>query len=317
MADTKRTTRKRRSAKAPNVGPTSDRPGDPPVALPIEGFQTDSFVASADELRSRLAEIARPLSTLTKSCDVLRNLGPLAALAQTDAAATLGEGVEQLASLVDPLKTTLDAVRARLNEWRQAERNSRRHRFEAGVSALQLTLAGSWPEPVVNGIVFIVVDEANDRASVNGRPLRSIPTAEYLLDVAQESLLELEQQRSEPQDFAATLWKAFRGCGGQPGSAGVTVFDLIGELAWQRQSKSFARDPRTDLFRGYSAAQFRADLTHYLAAGAMPVRDGKAEYRLEVIGGSFSQDGIFMYFPQTQRLGTCGRLAFKAVEEGE
>jgi hypothetical protein len=103
---------------------------------------------------------------------------------------------------------------------------------------------------------------------------------------------------------------------GEPGK-GVPVFDVLRGLLLLRQSKRFHRDPRAEAFRPYPAAQFRADLTHYLASGAAPVQEGRARYQLEIAAGSFAQDGLFMFFPQTERLGTCGRLTFQPMQEGE
>lgn len=285
-------------------------------AVPVPGFDAASFGMAADQMRAQLAALATQTSLLTNACDSVQKDGALASLAQTDAAARFADTTDNILAQLDPLKSALTQLRASLDEWHSAERDSRRFRFEEGARLRHWTLVGSWPEPVVNGIVFILVDEGKGRTSINNRPLSGFPSAERLLVASHDALSELERNRTEPVAFIATVWKAFLACGGQPG-AGVDVFDLLAEMTWRRQSKAFGRDPRTDLFRGYSAPQFRADLTHYLASGAPPAHDGRAEYRLEVVGGSFSQDGLFMYFPQTQRLATCGRLTFRAKAEGE
>jgi hypothetical protein len=48
-----------------------------------------------------------------------------------------------------------------------------------------------------------------------------------------------------------------------------------------------------------------------------PARDGKQTYALEVAAGSFAQDGVFMFFPQTERLASCGRLTFQPLKTGD
>ena len=47
-----------------------------------------------------------------------------------------------------------------------------------------------------------------------------------------------------------------------------------------------------------------------------PIDEGGKSYELQVVGGSFAQDGIYMYFPQTDRLATCGRLTFQPLALG-
>ena len=105
--------------------------------------------------------------------------------------------------------------------------------------------------------------------------------------------------------------------GGQADS-GILAFDLLEKLVWQRQSKSFHRDPRTESFKGYSSRKISADLTYYLASGAPICPEGNSTFRLEIVGEGYSQQGgMFMYFPQSDRLATCGRLIFRPADTGE
>jgi hypothetical protein len=203
-----------------------------------------------------------------------------------------------------------------IEECRRAERRSRRGRFEEAAAARGWELIGSWPEPVIQQVIFVVVDEAKESATVNGNALGGTLTAERLVAAVADELGALERDGIEPGRFATEMWSAYAAAGGEP-SRGVAVFDLIRSLVWVRQSRRFQRDPRAETFRQYPLAQFRADLTRYLAAGAPPVADGRVAYRLEVTAGSFAQDGLFMYFPQTERLGTCGRITFRLVEGGD
>jgi hypothetical protein len=160
--------------------------------------------------------------------------------------------------------------------------------------------------------VFIAVDEKQDRATVNGRLVSGKPTAERLANAVGDELAALQDHLTAPETFIAQVWKAYAACSSNS-HTGVQVHKLLAELTWQRQSKGFQRDPRADLFRSYPLAQFRADLTQYLALGAPPINDSGNSYELQVVGGSFAQDGIYMYFPQTDRLATCGRLTFQPI----
>jgi hypothetical protein len=229
---------------------------------------------------------------------------------KVDAACTrLGEDLPQCLQILTTLKAQID-------EWGLAERRSRKARFEHYVRTNNWTFIGSWPESVVESIVFVVVDEEKGKATVNGRQCPTPPTAERLIASCADELTRLSQNRTDPVEFVKQLWKAYQTRRGQPGS-GVPVFDLLAEILWQRQGKAFSRDPRTELFKGYGIAQFRADLTNCLADGTPIVTDASARHSLEVVGGSYAQDGLFMYMPQSNRLATCGRLVFKPAESGE
>ena len=156
---------------------------------------------------------------------------------------------------------------------------------------------------------------AERSATVNGRLVAGKPTAERLANAVAEEFAVLQQNLTAPETFIAQAWKAYA-VRSSNSHTGVQVHDLLAELTWQRQSKGFQRDPRADLFRSYPLAQFRADLTQYLASGASPIDEGGKSYELQVVGGSFAQEGIYMYFPQTDRLATCGRLTFQPLALG-
>src|SRR4029077_2972007 len=151
---------------------------------------------------------------------------------------------------------------------------------------------------------------------INGQRIKGTATAERIASAIAHELEILRKDRTEPAEFISSMRKAFARIG-ESAVKGVAVHDILREIVWQRQSKAFQKDPRPELFKGYSVSQFRSDLTYYLASGAPRVKDGNTEYELEIQGGSFASDGIFMYFPQTDRLATCGRLKLRPVNGEE
>jgi hypothetical protein len=269
---------------------------------------------AAKEL-SGLPQVARQANAMARQLQALSGPEALQALATSDLATAIAKAADDLAAGLQPLAAGIGRLRQIVEEWRAAERRSRRGRFEEGVRGQGWSLVGSWPEPVVEHTVFIVVDEAKDSATVNGRTVSGVPTAEKLIGAAAQEVELLARDRTTPEDFILQVWKAYCAAGGQPGQ-GVPVFDLLRALVWVRQSKRFQRDPRSEFFRPYPLAQFRADLTHYLGSGLPPARDGKQTYALEIAAGSFAQDGLFMFFPQTERLASCGRLTFQPPKPG-
>jgi hypothetical protein len=256
------------------------------------------------------------MAGLCKSLEGLAQQDISRMLASSDVATTVSTEVESLTAAITALLGELEQLSRRLQEWRELERRSRRARFEEGVANCRWVRVGNWPEPVVQHVVFVVLDEAKEIAAINGRPLGGAPTAEKLLAAVAAELQALERDRREPKEFIKELWEAYGEAGGKPGR-GVGVYDLLRSLWWIKQTKRFQHDPRADTFRPYPIALFRGNLTHYLASGAPPFALGGASYQLEVTAGSFAQDGLFMFFPQTERLGTCGRLTFQALQAGD
>jgi hypothetical protein len=291
----------------------SAMPESLPPAPALPGFDpkplSDSVAAALPKAQAasrRLASLCQELVALAVP-DLSREL------ATTDAGTSIAVAADRLSGELPILLTDLEALARRLREWREIEQRSRRARFAEAAAAIGWAMAGNWPEPVVQQAVFIVIDEARDSATVNGLPLGGAPTADRLIAAAAAELAIVEKERSKPEDFVAELRKAYATAGGEPGR-GVGVFDILRTMLWLKQSKRFQRDPRRDTFRPYSLAQFRADLTHYLASGAPPVFQGNISYRLEIAAGSFAQDGLFMFLPQTGRLGTCGRITFQPIQ---
>lgn len=305
-------TKKPKKPKAPQeagraLGPC---PADLPVA-PIADFDDAAILGNFNEFDALAQALMRHLASIQATGDEARKKGLIRTLATSEHAWQLTAAVAEAELALQACSTCLRPIRSGLEAWKAGERRSRRARFERIATEMGWKVIGSWPEPVINGIAFVTVDELKDRATVNGRAVVP-PSAERLADHVAVELEQLTTHRTSPIDFVASIWQAYQTSGGQSGQ-GVLVHDLLAELSWLRQSKAFQRDPRQDLYRGYSAAQFRADLTYYLSAGAPPVEDKGKQYELEVVGGSFAQDGLFMYFPQTDRLATCGRLTFRSV----
>lgn len=284
--------------------------------LPVPDFDVDALTALTQEVFSRAGDVARNASALLKACESAKKVGIAFSLADSDFVPKVKTASEHLSEAVDPCLASTKRLTDQLLQWERAEKNSRRSRFEQESRRRRWRIIGSWPEPVIEGIVFLVIDEEKNRVTLNGRALSGSPTAERLVEAVRQELTLLTANRPAPAEFIKELWKVYRAMGGQVDS-GILAFDLLDKLVWQRQSKTFHRDPRSDLFKGYSMAQFRADLTHYLASGAPSVAEGSSSCQLEIVGGSYAQEGIFMYFPQSDRLATCGRLIFRPIDPGD
>lgn len=307
---------KKKSSKAPSRSASTPVVAKPTLPiLPVPDFDPAAFTQLCAEVESLVKDNGKSLTTLQSICEEVRARGPLEALAQGERTAAAAELLQNLSAGLPRYLALNNELQAAIDSWQGGERRSRRSRFEQIAQACSWQIGGAWPEPVINRVVFIAIDEQKDRATINGRPVAGKPTAERLANAVAEDIASLQQNLTPPDTFIAQVWKAYSARSSNSPN-GIQVNDLLAELTWQRQTKGFQRDPRADLFRGYSLAQFRADLTNYLAAGAPPFSDAGKSFELQVVGGSFAQDGIYMYFPQTDRLATCGRLIFQALAPG-
>ncbi len=304
---------KNRPGKPPGRSPAAAGPDPLPVTLP--GVDPDVLRQRVTAVTHRLQPVRDVLTSLLEVLDLLGGPNALEVIAKAGEGA-VATATQRLTAELPALLSEVGQLNELIGGCRDAERRSRRGRFEEAVAVRGWGLIGTWPEPVIQQVIFVVVDEVKETATVNGKGLGGTPTAERLLAAVADELGVLERDSTEPFPFATEIWKAYEAAGAEP-DRGVAVFDLIKSLVWARQSKRFQRDPRAETFRGYPLAQFRSDLTRYLAASAPPVTVGRECYRLEVTAGSFAQDGLFMYFPQTERLGTCGRITFRRVEDGD
>lgn len=277
-----------------------------------QDFDSEAMAAACSEAQDLAKQALAVLSQLRKTCEEIRRDGVPTALTKSDLSPRLKQTIEQAQQVVPKLPAILIELAALTERWRTSESRTRRTRFEQIAKQLNWKIVGSWPEPVVEQVVFIVVNESTGRATVNGQQMKGTATAERIASAVTLELENLQKNRTDPVEFIASVRKAFTAVGGSA-ETGLSVLDLLHEMLWQRQSKAFQRDPRPELFRGYSVSQFRNDLTYYLASGAPRVKEANTEYELEIQGGSFASDGIFMYFPQTDRLATCGRLTFRPL----
>lgn len=276
------------------------------------GFSISYFEVLCEPLLKHLEAIQRQVSTLKAFLNRALKQGTIETLTTSDDPVELAGTIDKLLPEMQPCIQNLESMQKALGEWRSAERGTRRVRFEGAAKERGWRLIGNWPEPVVAGTVFVVVDGNKEKATINGRAIGGLPTAEKLIAQIEMELRELDKNKTEPEKFISDLWQAYRSCGGRI-NEGILVFDLLRELLLLRQPKDFFRNPTGGRFRPYPVAQFRADLTGYLASGAPPARDGSAEYGLDIVGGSFAEQGLFMYFPQADRLATCGRLTFRSA----
>jgi len=183
------------------------------------------------------------------------------------------------------------------------------HRFRQEVEKHGWSLQGSWPEPVVEQVVFVKIVPEAGKIFINDRVIPWCPI--------EELVVEIDKERSElcPSSFSPLAWLSevcraydkvvanLELSKGEP----VPVFDVLAQIVWGRQDKKFFSDPSRENFKDYSVKEFRANLTHALASGITTTDDGR---RLDISAGSFSRQTIFMYFPSTRHLGSCGRIAF-------
>lgn len=308
-------TRKKNSAKGPSEAEVAGKIAVKVTGLAMPDFDSQEADRVLSEAVSRLRATSRRASELAGKLETLAIGGSVAGLPLAQSPGDVAEDVRALTTEIAKGVPSLERLTDTLQRWVLGERRSRRSRFEEIARRHSWNVVGTWPEPVIEGIVFVKVDEGRDRAWVNGRPLQGNPTAERLVVFASQELDDLLNRRAAPQDFVADAWAAFNQAAVPPGQ-GLDVYRLLREMLWLKQSKGFRADPREETFRPYSASQFRADLTHYLASGSPPFKEAGRSHHLDAVGGSFAQDAIFMYFPQTGRLASCGRLSFRAVEPG-
>lgn len=209
------------------------------------------------------------------------------------------------ASLPKNLAEAISATEELLNQ----QRSTLQQRFREKVAQRDWTVQGNWPEPVVDQVIFVKVDTNRGKAIVNGQSLSSI-SLDQLLKAIETERAALLRQDFDPVKWLAELSTAYdraRSMRGIPDGEPIPVFHIIPQLAWARQDEKFLHNPSAENFFPYSVMQFRADLTRTLAADVTQTADGR---RLEISSGSFVKDTIFMYFPITGHLGSCGRIAF-------
>src|SRR5262249_26430909 len=155
-----------------------------------------------------------------------------------DLASRLNDAIEQIQKDIPALPTSLLELTRLIEGWRSNEARTRRTRFEKIAEELRWQIYGSWPEPVVEKVVFIVVNDSTGQVTVNGQRVKGTPTAERIASSVADELQSLRKAQTEPAEFGSSLRKAFISAGGSP-EKGVAVFDLLREMVFQRQSKAF------------------------------------------------------------------------------
>lgn len=203
----------------------------------------------------------------------------------------------------------LDEATSATEELLNQARSALQQRFLEKVAQRGWTVQGNWPEPVVEQVIFVKVDPDRGKAIVNGRSLSSL-SLEQLVEAIDKEKLALLGREFDPAKWLVELSRAYdkaRGLRALPDEEPISVFDILAQVVWARQGEKFFRNPSLENFVPYSVAQFRADLTRTLASDVTETTDGR---RLEISTGSFAKHTIFMYFPTTRHLGSCGRIAF-------
>jgi len=207
------------------------------------------------------------------------------------------------------MPNNLDEAISATEELLNQERSSLQQRFLEKVSQRGWTVQGNWPEPVVEQVIFVKVDPDRGKAIVNGRSLGSLSLDQLLKAIETERDVLLRKD-FDPAKWLVELSRAYDKAKREralPDGEPIPVFDILAQIVWARQGEKFFRNPSLDNFVAYSVAQFRADLTRTLASEVTDTTDGR---RLEISTGSFAKHTIFMYFPTTRHLGSCGRIAF-------
>lgn len=281
-------------------------------AAPWHGFKPESLNPFFGDLVKQLDLLQRSANAIKSILADAEKKNAISVFTQSDAVAVLNSSVSKLEEVMPGAAKELVQLQSVLGKWSTSEASSRKTRFEAIAKRQCWNVVGNWPEPVVEGIVFVVVDEKKNSATVNDVTVSGLPTAELLAVEVYRQLDELRRNVTDPAKLVTDIWRAYKSIGGKPDD-GVLVFDLLKELVWMRQSKRFAKNPTASLFKDYPTAQFRADLTSYLSTGSPLFQDGSNKYSLDIVGGSYAENGLYMYFPQTKRLATCGRLTFRST----
>src|SRR6266852_1136675 len=203
-------TKKPKKRKAPReTGPAlGPRPADLPVAA-IPDFDDAALLRSFNEFDAVARALMRHLASIQATGDEARKNSLIRTLATSEHAGQLVAAVAEAESALQACSTSLLPLRNGLEAWKAGEHRSRRTRFERIATGMGWKVIGSWPEPVIDGIVFVALDELKDRATVNGRAVVA-PTAERLADHVAVELEQLTTHRTSPTDFVASIWQAYQ-----------------------------------------------------------------------------------------------------------
>lgn len=214
----------------------------------------------------------------------------------------------------ESLPRILDKAVAATEELLNQQNSTLQQRFMERITQRGWTVQGDWPEPVVDQVIFVKVDSSRGKAVVNGRSLGSFSLDQLVkaIEIERSALLTKDFDSAKWLDELSRAYDRARAVRGLPDGEAIPVFDILPQIVWARQDGKFFHNPSAQNFLPYSLVQFRADLTRTLASDITQTADGR---QLEISSGSFTKDTIFMYFPTTRHLGSCGRIAFSQKAE--
>jgi hypothetical protein len=265
---------------------------------------TDSkFLALMQEIKSLVSPISAVEKLLSAGGNSKKELHwPRIILALEAAKGVWQANREEIARKLE------DGIRI-ADELRTQQLSGLEHKFRKEVERHGWSLNGSWPEPVVEEIIFIKVIPEVGKIIINDRTIPWCHVEEIVAEIEKERA-DLSKDTLDPSKWLSEVCRAYDKALvklGLPKGEPVPVFDVLAQLVWGRHDHRILADPSQENFKAYSAKEFRADLTRALASGITTTADGR---RLDISAGSFSRQTIFMYFPSTRHLGSCGRIAF-------
>jgi hypothetical protein len=180
-----------------------------------------------------------------------------------------------------------------------------------------LILHGAFPDYVVGGTVYLNIDSKRGCAAINGERVPLFPLSPALDEVAKH-VLHATQKAFDANLFLQNIWRAYEVCllrraspAPETQARRVPIFEILAEMAMERQPEAFRRNPTKDRFRAYSQHDFRADLYCLLSAPEVPPVHN---LRLVLEPTSLADDGLFMFLPNIGRCGFVGYLVFSPTD---
>jgi len=266
--------------------------------------EANEFLRISRAARSKLADLAR---RATKLADAGSDDPIGAHRAVVDELAKWAEGLEilreNLTSAATALKPLRDSAEEELFDRLRRRLEEQGHDVFGGTGLM-----------VVDGTIHVEIDLKAGRVLINGEKATTLSVS-HLVSAIEEELTNLMQDSVAEEEFAGRLLNAYERClaqtGGKSGSQ-VKTLDLLPLLALDRQGSKFLKNPSAGNFKGYSAVQFRADLSKLLRASPPLVRGRRFKWA----SGSTTDGAVFMYVAPLQRTAHLGRIWFDS-EEGE
>jgi hypothetical protein len=232
--------------------------------------------------------------------------------------APLLEGLPRLREQMEKLLAfrLLENVQAACSSKREAALSNISSEFQRACQVHGLDVRGGFPDFIVNGTVYVGIDQKRLRAHVDDEEFDVFPVDRLAAQVSQAAS-EYLKKSFDPQAFLKELWRAHQGflrsetSNADQGAGRVPVFELLPALAFAKQSKGFQRNPAKELFRTYSQHAFRADLYRFLTSLPDGTVNGK---RLIIEPTSVAEQGLFMFIPTVGRCAFVGHIRFVVAE---